>query len=104
MQNDKLAKLRKGSLSTKPTNKVKPAETRDSLPQPQSSQQGGFDISQLNSFKVLEEQLDEQIDSKQRYREVLEKKQKLLGLAKQGNLTAEKYKSLLVKSIAESKK
>jgi hypothetical protein len=53
---------------------------------------------------VLEDQLDEQVDNKNNYRQILEKKQKLLGMVKQGSLTAEKYKALLVKSIAEAKK
>ena len=103
MQNDKLASLRKGGA---PAIKTKQPQTRDSLPKPEpaSSQQSGFDINQLNSFKVLEDQLDEQVDNKNNYRQILEKKQRLLGMVKQGSLTAEKYKALLVKSIAEAKK
>lgn len=44
--------------------------------------------------------MEEQADSKDNYKAILEKKKKFLDLAKKGSLNGEKYKSLLIKFIA----
>lgn len=60
-----------------------------------------YNLAEMNCFKVFDTQLDNYCDSKEKYREILEKKKKMLDFQKKGSLTADKYKALLEKSIKQ---
>ena len=95
---DKLNSIKKGGSTAPP--KPAPAkqeEARVSLERPR----GKFDINDINSFRILEEKLDEFCDDKVNYGLVLDKKKKMLDLVKKGGLNGDKYRALLVKSISE---
>lgn len=81
----------------KPTQPTKVNPIPEKIPQqaPAPKVQQGPALQEIASFKVLDSMLDEYAGPSDRYQQLLERKKKLLDLAKRKDLTAEKYKTTL---------
>jgi hypothetical protein len=91
MQTDKLSTLKKGPAKSKlPSNSGKGyrESIRESVrAHPKAMESKGFDIGEMNSFRIFDEEMEKQLDNKDNYKALLEKKKKFLDLAKKGTLT-----------------
>ena len=78
-QNATLMALRKGPGPVAPPHPPEPRHSRQPIqPSVPAAGKGGFDVAQINSFRIMDEELENQVGCKINYKAILDKKKKFL--------------------------